>query len=318
MARLLFVFLDGVGLGSVDASRNPLAGAWPGLQRVAGAAWTADGWREEVRPGRVRRGLDARLSRPGVPQSATGQTALLTGRNAAAVMGRHYGPWPGPTLQALLREGTLFHHGARHGGAALANAYPAVYVEALRAWTGGASGRDRRERRWRPSAPVMAALAAGVGLRDIGDFAAGRAVAADLDGRSLTRSHDGEIAPGRFEPEAQARALAELAATQAFSFLDVWSGDRAGHRQDAVAARDVVARLERFLVALVDALPDDVTLLVTSDHGNLEDAASPRHTLAPVPLLALGPHAQAFAAARSLLDVAPAARRVLASAGGEG
>lgn len=313
MARLLFVFLDGVGLGSADPRRNPFAAPWPGLARVAGAVWTASGWTESARPERVRRGLDARVAHPGLPQSATGQTMLLTGRNAVAVMGRHYGPWPGPTLVALLRRGTLFHDAVERGGAALANAYPDAYVEALaqRPARAATDPRQRLRARWRPSTAVVAALAAGVRLRDASDFAAGHAVAADLDGRSLAPDDDRAVAPARFGPEAQARVLAALALEHELCFLDVWSGDRAGHRQDASAAHEVVARLERLLVTLVDALADDVTLLVTSDHGNLEDVNSPRHTLAPVPLLALGPHAQAFATARSLLDVAPAARRVL-------
>ena len=55
---------------------------------------------------------------------------------------------------------------------------------------------------------------------------------------------------------------------------------------------------------------DSVDLVVTSDHGNLEDIASGHHTLNPVPLLAAGPGAAEFAAAGSLLDVAPGVRRV--------
>lgn len=312
MAPLLFVFVDGVGLGPADPARNPFAGDWPGLRTVAGSDWTAPAWRDEVTPALVRRGLDARLDRPGLPQSATGQTALLTGRNAVAVMGRHYGPWPGPTLQALLSRGTLFHDAREHGGAALANAYPSRYVRGLEAWRSGAAASERRSRRWRPSAPVVAALAAGVELRDVAALAAGRAVAADLDGRALLAADAAASATDWLGPEGQAHALAELARAHAFTFFDVWSGDHAGHGQDVAAAGVVLSRLERFLAALLGALDPAVTLLLTSDHGNLEDLSSPRHTLAPVPLLARGPHAARFGAARSILDVAPGARRVLA------
>ncbi len=321
MARLLFVFLDGVGLGPSDAATNPLAGHWPRLRALAGSDWTAEAWRSRAEAGRVRVSLDARLGVPGLPQSATGQTTLLTGLNAATAMGRHYGPWPGPTLRALLRRDSLFHTARATGGAVLANAYPRAYSDALAEPTIGAvAAADTaavaevavRRRRVRASAPILAAMEAGLAIADMAAFARGQAVAADLDGHGLAAfAPEVPVGPGLLGTEAQAGVLARLAAGHAFTFFDVWSGDRAGHRQDVGEALAFVARLEAFLEALRDALADGVTLLITSDHGNLEDLSSPRHTYARVPLLALGPHAIAFAGADSLLDVAHAATRVL-------
>ena len=315
MARLLFVFLDGIGLGAADPGRNPLAATWPGLRALAGGDWTAEAWPTGQRGDVVTAALDARLGIAGLPQSATGQTALLTGRNAAAAMGRHYGPWPGPTLQAMLAAGNLFADGFASGGALLANAYPARYLAALSppaALRGDAT--ERRLRRLRPSAPVAAALAAGLVLADVTAWSAGRAVAADLDAAGLVPlAEPGGSAAERVGTRQQARTLARLAGEHAFTFFDVWSADRAGHGQDVVAAHAFLTRLDAFLPALVEALPADVTLVLVSDHGNLEDLSNPRHTLAPVPLLARGPAAAAFAKARSLLDVAPAVRRVLAT-----
>lgn len=319
MARLLFVFLDGVGLGPADPGRNPLSGDWPGLRALARQDWTAAAWRDERQSGLVTAALDARLGIAGLPQSATGQATLLTGHNAAQIMGRHYGPWPGPTLQALLARGSLFVDGVASGGALLANAYPARYLTAVRVGTGAAAQASPagRLRRARPSAAVAAALAAGLELQDTQAWDEGRAVAPELD---AARVASAVAAPGRSGTGAgvchEARTLALLAGAHAFTFFDVWSGDRAGHRQDAAGAHAFLSRLDTFLPALAAALPADVTLLVVSDHGNLEDLCSPSHTLAPVPLLALGPAAQAFAGARSLLDVAPAVRRVLAAKAG--
>jgi 2,3-bisphosphoglycerate-independent phosphoglycerate mutase len=313
VARLLFVFLDGVGLGGESASTNPFAAAWPDLHALAGAAWTADAWSAVAEPRRVRRSLDAALGVPGMPQSATGQTTLLTGHNAAAAMGRHYGPWPGPTLRALLRSDGLFHVARTLGGAALANAYPRAYSDAVRDVERGASvDASGRRRRLRASAPIVAATAAGVVIPDMAAFADGRAVAADLDGRALAAyAPEVAIVPELLGPRAQAGVLARLAERHAFTFLDVWSSDRAGHRRDLGEANAFVARLETFLVTLRTALADDVTLLITSDHGNLEDLSSARHTESRVPLLALGPQAGAFARVASLLDVAGAATHVL-------
>lgn len=306
MARVLFVFLDGLGLGDGDPAHNPLAGPWPGLRALSGCDWTEPAWRTRSEAGLVTAALDARLGLPGLPQSATGQTTLLTGRNAARAMGRHYGPWPGPTLRALLARGSLFHDGAAAGGARLANAYPAAYLAALRMPPTAAGGaRPRRARRARASAPVAAAEAAGLTLTDSSDLARDRVVRGDL-GLGWPQAGADVVA-------AHTRALAELASEHAFTFFDVWGGDVVGHRQDPVAARAFLTRLDGFLPALVEALPHDVTLVVTSDHGNLEDLRRRGHTLAPVPLLALGPGASAFVGARSLLDVAPAVRQVVSS-----
>lgn len=304
MARVLFVFLDGVGLGAGDPDRNPLAAPWDGLRSLTGCDWTVPGWQSRSGAELVTAALDARLGLPGLPQSATGQTTLLTGWNAARVMGRHYGPWPGPTLRALLARGSLFHDGAASGGARLANAYPAAYLALLRMPPTAAGGaRSRRGRRARASAPVAAAEAAGLTLADASDLARDRAVPGDL---GLGRPQAGAAAAA-----GHAHALAALASRHAFTFLDVWGGDVVGHRQDPVAARTFLTRLDTFLPVLAAALPHDVTLLVTSDHGNLDDLGTRGHTLAPVPLLARGPGAAAFADARSLVDVAPAVRQVL-------
>lgn len=289
---MLFVFLDGVGLGSDDPAVNPLvAASMPYLRSLLGGPLTAS--LAPIRSeGLVFRQLDATLGVEGIPQSATGQSALLTGANAAAVMGRHYGPWPGPTLQRLLSEGTLFHQAVEVGGAVLANAYPPQYFASL----GG--------RRHRPNAPVVAAMAAGVELRDLRAYRAGEAVAADVDGRRFAA-----IAP---EVEAQgvvgaAAALSRLSGQASLVFYDVWPTDALGHARDFAGA---VALLELLDDLLAHLSLGPATVVVTSDHGNLEDVTTKHHTLNPVPLVALGSGAGEFAGATALTDVAPAIRRL--------
>ena len=105
---VLFLFLDGVGLGDNNPETNPFAKAkTPFLEKLLGGKLTTD-----LDPISTKtllfKGIDAKLDHNGLPQSATGQTALLTGKNAAAIMKGHYGPWPGPTLKKELDKGTLF------------------------------------------------------------------------------------------------------------------------------------------------------------------------------------------------------------------
>ncbi|ADI14576.1 metalloenzyme domain-containing protein [Truepera radiovictrix] len=288
---VLLLFLDGVGLGSPDPSVNPFAAArTPTLAALLGGPLTAERT-PFARDGTLFASLDAGLGVAGLPQSATGQTALLTGRNAAALMGRHYGPWPGPTLKRVLDEGTLFLEVARAGGrAGLVNAFSPAYVRAL---------EDRRGAR--VNVPVYAALAAGLGLRTAADYAAGRAVSADLDGSYL----------GAPRPLGEAgAALGRLAKGFDLAFFDFWLPDTAGHRWELGAAVALVEKLDAFLAGLLGAL-GETTLVVTSDHGNVEDKGTRSHTRNPVPLLALGPRAAAFAGARDLTDLAPRVRAAL-------
>lgn len=291
---LLFLFLDGLGLGSADPERNPLAAArTPVLREVSGAAWTQEA---PARRGaqRVFRALDATLGHAGLPQSATGQTALLTGHNGADVMGGHYGPWPGPTLRRVLAGGGLFHRASAGGGAWLANAYPPPFFEALE------RGRIRL------GAAPWAARAAGVPLRDVDHYRRGEAVSVDLHGEALQAF--GAALPLR-EPRAAGADLARAAGATTFTYLDLWWTDRLGHQRDHGGAVAYLERFDAFLGGVLDAAPKHLTVLVTSDHGNVEELSHGRHTRAAVPLLALGPAAARLGRAETLLDVAPAVLR---------
>lgn len=293
-APVVFLFLDGVGLGDDDPLTNPVAAAdLPVLRAAAGGA-VHRSTPPRAAPLRVFRHLDASLGYDGLPQSATGQTTLLTGRNAAAAMGRHYGPWPGPTLRPLLEHGTLFHDAQRSGGAALANVYPRRRAV------------DGEARRWRPNAPRVAAGAAGVPLRDLEAYRDGAAVPPDLSGALLTR-FDAAVRP--VDADGVAAVLAGMTRCYPFTFLDVWLTDAFGHAQDGAAAQALLERFDRVLGSVLAQAPD-ATVVVTSDHGNVEDVRTRQHTRNRVPLLAFGPGAAAFEEATSLLDVAPAIRRV--------
>ena len=90
---LLFLFFDGIGVGRDDPAENPFAAI--GARRLGALAGRPD-------PEASFGTLDATLGVPGLPQSATGQTTLLTGVNAAAHAGRHMVGIPGPTLRPLL------------------------------------------------------------------------------------------------------------------------------------------------------------------------------------------------------------------------
>ena len=294
--RLLLVFADGVGLGA-EGPDNPFVTApTPALRALLGGPLTAE---------RAQRGselvlvpLDAVLGVPGLPQSGTGQTTLFTGVNAQERLGHHVPALPGPRLRALLAEHSVLRLLAARGQpVTFANAYTAGYVAGL------ASGEVRS------SATTCAVAAAGVPLRLLDDLAAGRAVSWDITGEELTRRAGGDVT--RRTAEEAGAVLATLAGEHRFTLFETFLTDLAGHARWEITPASAVERLDGLLAGILAARSPAVTVLLTSDHGNVEEAEHRRHTTNPVPLLAVGPAAGAFADLTRLDEVAPRIRTVL-------
>src|SRR5258707_2586569 len=95
--RVLFIFLDGVGLGVDDPEINPFARLeMPFLQSLLGGRKLLAASAPYVGKRATLLALDAGMGVKGLPQSATGQAVLLTGINIPAEIGEHYGPKPNP------------------------------------------------------------------------------------------------------------------------------------------------------------------------------------------------------------------------------
>jgi bisphosphoglycerate-independent phosphoglycerate mutase (AlkP superfamily) len=146
------------------------------------------------------------------------------------------------------------------------------------------------------------------------DLRAGRAVAADFTGEGLHQRLGIRDTPV-ISPEEAGKRLAELGLEHDFSLFEYWLPDYAGHGQDMPVALGLLAGLDRMLAGLLERWDDDRGLvLITSDHGNLEDLSTRRHTLNPVPALVIGssePRAAFAAHLRSLTDIQPAIRALL-------
>jgi 2,3-bisphosphoglycerate-independent phosphoglycerate mutase len=293
--RVLLVFIDGVGLGSSDPLINPLAGAeLPTFRALLDGAGLL---RESVEAAPLHtpiaslQALDATLETPGRPQSGTGQTSLLTGFNAARAIGRHFGPWVPTTLRDLLsRENLFLRHREAGRSVAFANAYPRAHLVE--------GGRGRR----RPGAFPLAAEAAGVLTRTEQDVHTQTGLVSSITTESWRRYVD----PGAPEPSATeaGRQLARIARDHELTVFAHYDTDYVGHARDLASGVETIEKVDRFVGGVLDLLPGDALLLVTSDHGNLEDTST-GHTRAAVPLLAIGPARHAIDRARSVTDVAP-------------
>ena len=287
---ICFIFLDGLGLAPAD-EHNPLArAAMPRLHEWLGGPMVAD--RLVERDGVLLRPLDACLNVEGLPQSATGQTSLLTGINAASLVGAHLAAYPTAPLQEVIAEHSLLKQATDRGlRATFANAYTGLYWERV------------AQRKLRHSATTLATMAAGLRFRTLDDLARGEAVYWDIT-HQVMRLALGLDVP-LLTPEEAGRRLARLTATHDLVLFESFLTDLAGHRRLPWPAEAVLTLLDRFLGSLLDSLPTGATLVLSSDHGNLEDARTRAHTRNPVPLLVIGPGAAAFRLARSITDVTP-------------
>jgi hypothetical protein len=294
--RVIFLFLDGVGLGANDPSLNPLvASEYPTLTAlVEGKPLVSETGRLSTMQAELIP-TDAHLGIAGRPQSATGQAAILTGINAPQRLGEHYGPRPDGRVRAVIDEGNLFRRVQEQGRRAFfCNAYPQGYFAAV--------ARGKRLL----SAIPYAATTAGQALLDAADLRAGRAIAADFTNRGW-RERLGYTDVPVYTPEEGGVLVWHLAQPHDFLFFEHWYSDELGHHQDLEGAVANFAVFDAFLGGLLAAADLEETLMiVASDHGNVEDCSHGKHTENPALTLLLGAGRQAAAARiHALTDFAP-------------
>jgi 2,3-bisphosphoglycerate-independent phosphoglycerate mutase len=304
MARVLFLFLDGVGLNGDNPNRNPFAVAHMpilenllGRQRLLASSVPYEGQQATLLA------VDAQLGIDGVPQSATGQASLLTGRNVPAEIGSHYGPKPNPQIAAILKGNNLFAMVLKRGGtAALLNAYPPRYFESIR------SGRRLY------SAIPLAATTAGLSLKTVEDLQDRHALAADFTGAGWAAQPGFPPAP-IYTPDEAGAILAQLSQQVDLAWFEYWLTDYAGHRGTMTQSVSLLESFDAVLGGLIGAWEMSRDLIViTSDHGNLEDLDKRGHTKNPVPAILIGPKRMRHDFATSLVrltDFAPAVLRTI-------
>ena len=296
MRRVIFLFLDGVGLGDDDPTVNPLAaGDFPTLnalldgRKIVAATGRFSASGAELIPADAHMGVDGR------PQSATGQAAILTGINAPARLGEHYGPRPDARVRAVLDEGSIFgrlHAAGRKGY--FVNAYPDRYFAAV-----------QRGKRLLSAVPY-AATVGGQELLTHADLLAGRALAADFTNQAW-RDELGYADAPVFTPPEGGRELWRITQDYDFVFFEHWLTDVLGHRGNLAGAVGALQTFDGFLAGLLDAADLDETLiLVGSDHGNVEDCSHGKHTNNPALALVLGADRTRYAARiTSVADYVP-------------
>lgn len=304
--HVLIFFMDGVGLGDGDPAKNPFPSAHlPRLTGLLGERWYLRP--ESGGPGRIDNGraslvaTDATMAVAGRPQSATGQATILTGRNVPQLVNQHYGPKPNQAVADVIRQGNLFQEVVAAGRkAALITPYPQRYFEAIE------SGK-----RLLSSVP-LAAVSAGLSLMTVDDLRAGRAVSPGFTGQGWVDQLGYSDIP-ILDLEEAGKRIAIIARDYDFSFFEHWPSDRSGHRGSMDLAIQHLEMIDRVLGGLLDAWDDaNGLLIVTSDHGNIEEKDHRLHSRNPVPTIFVGPdHAVLADLMHDLSDIAPVVRRFL-------
>jgi 2,3-bisphosphoglycerate-independent phosphoglycerate mutase len=304
MTKVLFLFLDGIGLGGDDPEVNPFVQArLPNLNKLIGdqpLTMSAAPFHGEIAS---LIALDATLGMTGAPQSASGQAVLLTGRNVPQEIGGHYGPKPNPQIAEILNGNNLFMEVIAQGGkTGLLNAYPPGYFQGI------SSGKRLY------SAIPLALTAAGLSLKTSEDLQRGEALSVDFTGEVWSAQPSFPPAPIYSFQEAGV-LLAELSRRYDLAWFDFWPSDYAGHRRVMERAIELLESFDQVFGALVNAWNRETDLiLLTSDHGNLEDLSKRSHTMNAVPCILVGPEEMRLRLTKELSNlthIAPAIRRIL-------
>lgn len=285
-ASVLLFFIDGLGIGT--------RGPFNPLDNLPNAAPLAVFQNEASDPGfdGIVVPTDPRLGVEGRPQSASGQTTILTGVNAPAQLGYHKQGFPNKPLREIIEAHSIFRQlrDAGVGPVTFANAYTDGFFTERPRWI---------------SATTAAVEAAGMTFRSIADLKNDQAVFMDYTNRVLIER--GVEVAERSEEEA-ADVLARITAENRFTLYEYFITDKVGHAQDMPKAKEILTSLARFVRELLARLDlKRTTVILTSDHGNIEDLSSRNHTLHLVPTIVWGAERERIAATiKTLADITPA------------
>lgn len=300
--HILMLFLDGIGLGEDDPNVNPFAGAnMPTLLSLTnGKRWLKGIGRQESEHA-IFIPTDANLGVPGRPQSATGQATILTGKNIPQMIGEHYGPKPNAPIRELLAEDNFFKRVVAGGKkAALIEAYPPMWHH------------DHNRGKSLRSSYQQAAYEAGQQLFGIEEVKEGKALTPEWTSeawRSYLKLRD----TPSYTAEEAGQKMVQISRDYDFAMHAHWMTDMVGHRGPVERGVELLELFDRVMTGVLDEWADSEGLIIiTSDHGNLEDVSHRNHTENEVPTLIIGNGKEAFAEGlRDLSDFVPRMEKLL-------
>ncbi len=288
---VFFVFIDGIGIGEND-EHNPLyTGEYSFFKKMTGGSRLTKYAGEITDNRHVFKHIDATLGVEGLPQSGTGQVALFAGINAPMHVGKHFGPFPHSSTKEMLSEFSLASRAVKMGlSFQFMNAYPPIFFR-----------MSSQRNRW--STTTLMCKQQSIPLHTEDDVRAELGITAEIT-QEIWKQRLGIDLPPITEMEAADRML-KAGKTKDIVMYEYYLTDKAGHAMDINMAENVLNRINLFLMSIADGMQLGDLLLISSDHGNIEDLGVKTHTVNAVPLIAYGDGADAFYDATSIVDVIP-------------
>ena len=305
--KMIFIFFDGVGIGNASSFNPFFAANTDYLPFFEGGCLLPDTHQTPVKS------IDAQLGVKGMPMSATGQTALFTGVNAAAIFNEHRESYPDKFMRKIIKEKNIFSILRKNNlNPRFINAFPGsthlftpehVYIKD----DGDFHLSAHFKAQFKRSISVTTCMMIANRMIPFGtqDILRERALYHDFSNQSL----DGrEPNLPKFSPEKAAEIIYRVSRNYDLLLYEYFQTDFYGHGFDFAECIDLVRQLNRLVKHLVSLLDRETdTLLITSDHGNLEDSTTQLHTGNPVPLLTWGYRsAELRDRIESIVDVKPA------------
>ena len=277
------VFLDGVGIGKKDYQFNPFFKyGFKSFEKIFGKIPSL----EEQRLSNDDIFLfptDANLGVEGLPQSGTGQASLYCGYNAPKFVGKHFGPYPySTTIPILKKESLLTYFKTEYNSSFFANAYPKVFFDYLD------SGRSRL------SVTALTCKLTGIKFNNVSNVRSGKALTAELTNERWNQRLGYKLKV--IQSKTAARRLLRIADNYKFTLYEYYLSDHLGHLRLADEFEKLFSELDEFLLTLLSEIDSKkTTLIICSDHGNIEDISIKTHTRNPALTISAGKSASAIA-----------------------
>jgi hypothetical protein len=294
MHSTLMIFIDGVGIGENDPQKNPFFdGRLNFTEKIFGSGPHLLNQFLQT-DNKYLFPIDACMGIDNLPQSGTGQTSIFCGVNAPKLNGQHFGPYPPSVLKEILQNRNIFREFLNRGfQVEFVNAYPKIFFDYIN------SGRKRL------SATSLSCLLSGVKLKNSTDLRRGKALSAEIDNsrwvKKLNYSHS------IIKPETAARRLLRIAQQNQFTLFEYFLTDHIGHGRIKEDADYTLKVLNEFLINIFKNIPANISLVICSDHGNIEDMSIKMHTRNPALGITAGLNAEVLAEKIiSLYDIKPA------------
>lgn len=294
MHSTLMIFIDGIGFGKADPDVNPFFRyPFDSFKKVFGRTPDID-HQNLSSNGIYLFPSDPLMGVEGLPQSGTGQTSIFCGVNAPALIGQHFGPYPYSTLVPVIKEKNVFREFLnREKKAGFVNAYPKIFFDYID------SGKTRL------SATSLSCILSGLRLNRASDLRKGTALSAEIDNSRWVYKLNYKLPV--IKPETAAARLLRIASKNHFTLFEFFLTDHLGHGRIADSMEHVLKTLDRFLFHVLRSLDrENMTLIVCSDHGNLEDISVKSHTFNPAITITAGKYAEHLSRRiKDLSDIKP-------------